>query len=602
MADRTIIGTGTRLCNGITAAGVAILVVFAGTFPLIVTPGGSLDDTDVLTKVLVTRGVVLLLALLWVSRLLVSGSLTVRRSALDLPVLAIVASAALSTALSVNPVLSLYGSYTRYEGLLTIATYAALFWLGVQFVFRVGQARWLLRAMLAGAAVECVLAISQVLAASAGGDLGVFGESATTFGGVARAIGTMANANNLAIWLAMLVPIALYETLTARAIWGRALGAAATLLLIVTLMLTFGRAAWVGAASGGVVTTALCVRRLRVRRPALAALAAIAGTAAVVAGVGMASSRAGVPLLGPAVSRLASIADPSAGSGGVRLHLYADTIRMVAQRPLVGFGPDTFGIAYPSHSTGDWIPAIVIDKAHSDILQVAATQGLLGVAGVVWLLVAVVRTLLRKRSRWGVPAVLGGIVAYQVAIQVNFAWFPVTLPFWLLLAAAVTLSESTHVLERHLAAPPWLRRVELVAALAVAVVACVALSIRPALANANYATALAQWGSGERQPALRSVAAALADDASQSQYSAFEGDLEAVPVANRPGAAADLTAARRAYERAIADGDFYPAIGIRLAYVDVALGDRAGALAAAQGARDLDPYGPAVKLVAELGG
>ena len=74
------------------------------------------------------------------------------------------------------------------------------------------------------------------------------------------------------------------------------------------------------------------------------------------------------------------------GSGGVRVHLYSDTIVLVAGRPLVGYGPDTFGLVYPSHSTGDWTPGVVVDKAHNDLLQVAATQGVLGVVAYAWLL------------------------------------------------------------------------------------------------------------------------------------------------------------------------------------------------------------------------
>jgi hypothetical protein len=139
-------------------------------------------------------------------------------------------------------------------------------------------------------------------------------------------------------------------------------------------------------------------------------------------------------------------------------------------------------------------------------------------------------------------------------------------------------------------------------ALATAVAAIVLLVVRPALADRHYAQALAAWDAGNRAAALQAIALARDDNSAESVYAAFQGDLEGDLHGDRPGPDADLAAARRAYEQAIADGTIYPSVPIRLAYVDVALGDRAGALAAARAASALDPYGPAVKLIAELGG
>ena len=492
----------------IDAIGAAICVVFAGAFPLIVAPSGIMDDTDVLPKVLATRAVVLFLLLLWLARGAFSGTIRVRRTVLDTPVLAFVASAALSTALSTNISLSIDGAYTRYEGLITIATYALLYWVVVQFVQTRAQARWLLRAMLGGAAVECVVACAQAFFASQTGDLGIFGETATTFGGVARAIGTMANANNLAIWLAMLIPIGVYEAATAGRLWGRILAACTTLLMLVTLVVSFGRAAWLSAPCGVIVMVLLLRWRSPRRMSVAAVIGAAAGALAVVAAVGLAAYHLGVPLLRAAVIRLASLADVTGGSGGVRLHLYSDTVGMVATRPLLGFGPDTFGLVYPSHSTGDWLPGVVIDKAHSDILQVAATQGLLGVAAEIWLLVVLVRMLVLHRHQAAVAAVLGAVVAYEVAMQINFSWFPVTAPFWILIGAAVALTGSARVVEVRPTPSRAVRATLLILGAVAVSAACIAFAIRPAIANARYASALTASSRSSRRAARHCASAA----------------------------------------------------------------------------------------------
>ena len=594
--------TVARTERTIDIAGLALVVLLAGALPLIVLPGAVADDTDILPKVLSTRLVVLALALLWAARCALSGSLRWRRTPLDHPVLALVLSASLSTALSVNTPLSLFGAYTRYEGLITICTYAALFWLAAQFVGEPQRARWLLRAMLAGAVIECVVALSQEIGASASGDLAVYGESATTFGGVARAIGTMANANNLAIWLAMLIPVGVYEAVDVRPVWGRLAAAGTTLLMVATLIVTFGRSAWIGAGLGLVVVCVLTVGRLRSRRRLVIGAGAVVVAAACCIGLGTVALRLEWPVIAPAYQRVLSLANPGSGSGGVRLHLYEDAVHVVAGRPLIGYGPDTFGLVSPSRSSGDWTHGIVVDKAHSDILQVAVTQGALGAAAYIWLLGAAAVMLTRSRDRRGIPAIAGAVVAYVAAISLNFAWFPVTAPFWLVLVAGVALGERTHLGRRPLRFNAAARAGGLATAVAVCALATAWSSVRPGLANAHYARALAHWSAGNRAAALTEVGSARADDPGMSEYAAFQGDLEADLAGDRPGPDANLTAARRAYETALGDGDIYPAVAIRLVFVDVALGDRAGALAAARAASALDPYGQAVKLIAELGG
>ena len=592
----------SRADGVISAVAAGLLIGLAGVLPLIVLPATLADDTDVLPKVLVTRVVLVMLAALWAARALLSRSLRIRRSVLDLPVLAIVGSAALSTILSVNPVLSVYGSYTRYEGLLTAATYALLFWFTVQFIESSAWVRVLLRAMLAGAAVECVIACSQTIVASAGNDLSVFGESATTFDGVARALGTMGNANNLAIWLAMLIPVAFHESLAAQRARWRLLAAGELLLMLVTLILTFGRAAWIGAAAGLVVVAVLLSRRAAWRRSARSGILVLGLAVALLGGAALAAQRLGVPVVAPALSRLASLADPAGGSGGVRLHLYGDTIAMVSQRPLVGFGPDTFGLVYPSRATGDVLPGVIFDKAHSDILQVAATQGVLGAAADLWAIGALLVVLIRHRHAYGLAAVLGAVVAYQVAIQLNFAWFPVTAPYWVIAGVAVVLAGPPRVREWRLPSSVAVRAAAAAAVTAAMITVFVVYTVLPAVANTRYAEAQSDVQAGHRAAAMADIANARAADPQQSEYAAYQGDLEAALVGDRPGPGANLPAARRAYQAALDDGTIFPGVAIRLAFVDIALGDQRGALAAAQYARALEPSGPAAQLVRELGG
>src|SRR5207244_7260024 len=103
----------------------------------------------------------LILAILLGIRWMAARANFINRTPLDVPLLAFIASALVSTVVGVNVNVGLFGTYTRYDGLLTLITYAALFWLAVQTLKDAEDARRLLRAMLIGAYLVAILAIGQ---------------------------------------------------------------------------------------------------------------------------------------------------------------------------------------------------------------------------------------------------------------------------------------------------------------------------------------------------------------------------------------------------------------------------------------------------------
>src|SRR5205823_2603084 len=85
-----------------------------------------------------------------VARIAASQTLVVKRTPLDLPIVAFLASAALSLMFAENQNVALFGSYARYDVLLTMFTFAALFWLSVPWLADQADARMLIRVLLAG--------------------------------------------------------------------------------------------------------------------------------------------------------------------------------------------------------------------------------------------------------------------------------------------------------------------------------------------------------------------------------------------------------------------------------------------------------------------
>ena len=108
----------------------------------------------------------------------------------------------------------------------------------------------------------------------------------------------------------------------------------------------------------------------------------------------------------------------------------------IAARPLTGWGPDTTGLAFGRFLSGDWSPGVTFDRIHSGPLDIAAMQGLLGLAALGWVLIVFFRGTWKARFTDGVAGLIAACVAYTVWVAVNFDWAPATGMFWLLAGTA----------------------------------------------------------------------------------------------------------------------------------------------------------------------
>jgi O-antigen ligase len=517
---------------------------------------------------------------------------TWRRTPLDLPLLAFIGSAMLSTLFAINHNVGLFGTYDRWEGLLTIVSYSLLFWLAVQFLSGESDARGLTWAILFSGYLIGVAAVLQSGFGLLGG--GYFREE----NGVIRADVTLANPDFTGIFLAMLLPVAVAKLVSRRPALIRVLAANLIVVLLLGLLATFTRAAWIGAVVGVVIVFALRRGRLHVW-PVVMSAAVLVAAFVVLAGVAAAQpSSAQGGIANALVARIVSIGDPTSNSVAQRLSVWRDTLPLIASRPVVGYGPDTFGLVYPQYQTVNRTLTLW-DKPHQEALGIAASQGIIGLLAYIWILVAFVRAFWQGRYMRGAVAMFGGWVAYVVSVQADFSWIPTAVPFWLFAAAAmVTWAPKVEPIwvwtfPRRIAVPV------LVASALALVALLIPAVIMPYLADASYYSApsgetLEQARATLRQ--ARSLAPYEATYATEAGNYALNLDDNGDPAAN-----ADWAAAREAYQTAARLGSFSPEMFRELALVDEHLGDHAGALAAARRALELDRYDTdSQKLLASL--
>src|SRR3989442_3359152 len=98
----------------------------------------------------------------------------------------------------------------------------------------------------------------------------------------------------------------------------------------------------------------------------------------------------------------------------LRLHLWSDGLRMIGVRPLTGWGEDATGLSFGQFLSQDYASLVTFDRIHSGPLDVAATQGLLRLAALGWVLFVVFRTAWRGRSEPYVAGLSAALVGFSV--------------------------------------------------------------------------------------------------------------------------------------------------------------------------------------------
>jgi O-antigen ligase len=203
--------------------------------------------------------------------------------------------------------------------------------------------------------------------------------------------GPYVNHNHYAGLMEMLVPILLVLSLT-RLVRDReriAAGVAAA-IMVGTVFLSGSRG---GMLAIFVELAFLAVVLLRQRR-SIRIIVGVVAFAVVL--VGLLTWLGGKEL----TSRVSSISTEARTelSGGMRLSIDRDALRMFANKPVLGWGLGTFPVVYPQYRS--FYTNFFVNEAHNDYLQLLCEVGLLGFGTMVWFLVVVYRSAMRKIANW----------------------------------------------------------------------------------------------------------------------------------------------------------------------------------------------------------
>lgn len=389
-----------------------------------------------------------------------------------------------------SPRTSLLGEIGQREGVLTTLALGGL-WFGARASQRdATDARRTLAVALWSAALTALFALAQF----AGLDPLAW-VNPYAYAGFVRPASTTGNPNLLGALMAAAVAGAAAGIARGRDPWrvGPPLALASA-----ALATTLSRGAWIGAALGLVAATvpALADGPAAARRRAgLALVLAITPALLLVA----------VVLRGAVVARVAESVATGAVSTPARTEIARAALSLWRSHPLLGTGPDTFGLAFtrvqtPAFWSREWLGLPV--HAHSAPLQVLAT---LGLAGLLVALAWIVAALLARRA---VPreAAARGLLPVAVALVAAGFVNPIGLAGAVLLVVTGALATT----RERLAPPPRPGAPARVLAAAVALLA-LAAGVREttALAAAGRARGALE-ASTQRPPAEREAACTVA--------------------------------------------------------------------------------------------
>jgi len=288
-------------------------------------------------------------------------------------VLGLLAWVAVSTAFSIHPPTAILGQPGRYEGLFAFVNYALVFHLVLQYADVPARVRSLSTALVWSSALIAGYGLMQFL-----------GVDPTDWGQLAfesqRAFSTYGNPDVLGGFLMFSVPLSLGLALSERRVGRRLTYLIVFGVNVLCLIVTFTRGAWIGGVVGlGLVSVMAWRSSARLTRVDWAVFATTAVAVIVTVGRSLSSPSDVLNI----ATRLGSIFEVGSGSGLTRTQIMRAAVDAIVQRPLLGYGADTFRFVFQTFKPVEYVRAAgalsIADNAHSYPLHLAVGIGVVGV-------------------------------------------------------------------------------------------------------------------------------------------------------------------------------------------------------------------------------
>ncbi len=376
----------------------------------------------------------------------------IRRTPVDWLILAFLVWVAITSITSISPSTALFGKYRRFEGLFSFINYAVIYFLVLQFADRPSRVKTLAQTLFWSSVVVSGYGVLQSI-----------GADPITWGTLPfeqfRPFSTYGNPDLLGGFFMFALPVALGLALSEERMGWRLTYWAGFGITAYCWIVAFTRGAWIGGAVAIILMIVIAWRHSAKMRSAdwiPAGIIAALGTFAIVRSL---SNPNEVMNFG---KRFASIFQFDVGSGKTRTEIWQAAIAAVKDRPITGFGADTFRLVFPKYKPVEYVKDAgylsVADNVHNYPLQLAAGIGVVGVvmmyAVFIWAAIRSGKTVFEKTTdpkRILLGAFWAASAAYLVQLMFGLSVTGNTFLLWT--SMAIVLAPTASIVEFK--APSW---------------------------------------------------------------------------------------------------------------------------------------------------
>ena len=394
---------------------------------------------------------------------------------LDIPIIVYIFLFIISSVTSINPIMSLFGTYKRFEGLTATLCYIVVFYTTVNFITTKKRVCLLVISTVTGAIISSCYGIAQHL----GFDILKWSNFEAR-----RVFSTFGNPVFFSAYLVMTLPLAVVlflsnsskekDTSLSKSPYTLWILYIFSLIIYTTFWLTNTRACFV-ALLGGLCPLLFLIFKLQTKKRYKFIVLVVSFTL-----VGMffnvRHETSVIKHFAGDVSTTKSTTEKSVfgktqtrprpwiankfsveGSTFSRIFQYLAATRIIKDYPALGIGPDTIGIVYQKNlakifsmlesDAGFRFPRQ--DRIHNDTLDTAVTRGIFGLGTYIWLLtsfgVYVGRKykLLSLQNKMLLLGLLTGIICYLIQNEFSFGNTPIVTLFWMMMGLCISIIKIT---------------------------------------------------------------------------------------------------------------------------------------------------------------
>jgi len=328
------------------------------------------DQFDII-KVTFQRGFTLIALGAWGWHILMNGG-RVRRTKVEWLIGLFLGWVLITSFTSIHPPTAIFGKYRRFEGLISFVNYAAIFFLTVQLADRASRIKTLAQTLFWSGSIVSLYGVGQYL-----------GIDPINWGNLPfeanRAFSTYGNPDLLGGFIIFPLAISLALALSETKRNMRFVYWSGFLISVVCWIVAFTRGAWIGGLFAILLVIGLAWHHsVKLNEVDYTFMGLIGAAAALVVYRSLSATNA-VMNVG---KRLSSIVDFDGGSAKTRFEIWEAAINAIKDRPIFGFGADTFRLVFPQFKPERYVADAgylsVADNVHNYPLQVGSALGIPG--------------------------------------------------------------------------------------------------------------------------------------------------------------------------------------------------------------------------------